>query len=149
MDARKERTDPSIASLSPCASSGRPEQARVAAMTESERSRPIMVGPISAVATGLDARMLGPPGPGSNERGTSGVQPPALAAAAALLHRGGEVSVPRPFVTRPPPAGSSGMRPALVYFAKAPRPGLVKTRLSPPLSPEAAATLYAAMLRDG
>jgi rSAM/selenodomain-associated transferase 1 len=37
---------------------------------------------------------------------------------------------------------------ALVYFAKAPRPGLVKTRLCPPLRPEAAARLYAAMLQD-
>ena len=36
----------------------------------------------------------------------------------------------------------------LIVFAKAPRPGLVKTRMSPPLSPEQAATLYGAMLDD-
>lgn len=36
----------------------------------------------------------------------------------------------------------------LSVFAKAPRPGRVKTRLSPPLSPEQAAGLYAAMLVD-
>ena len=37
----------------------------------------------------------------------------------------------------------------LSVFAKAPRPGQVKTRLSPPLSPEQAAELYDAMLSDG
>jgi hypothetical protein len=37
---------------------------------------------------------------------------------------------------------------ALVVFAKGPRPGLVKTRMSPPLSPEEAAELYAHMLDD-
>jgi len=31
---------------------------------------------------------------------------------------------------------------AVVVFAKAPRPGAVKTRLCPPLSPAAAAQLY-------
>ena len=36
----------------------------------------------------------------------------------------------------------------LVVFAKAPRPGAVKTRLCPPLDPCAAAELYRAMLRD-
>jgi len=36
----------------------------------------------------------------------------------------------------------------LSVFAKAPRPGRVKTRLSPPLSPDQAAALYAAMLDD-
>lgn len=36
----------------------------------------------------------------------------------------------------------------LSVFAKAPHPGRVKTRLSPPLSPESAASLYAAMLED-
>jgi rSAM/selenodomain-associated transferase 1 len=36
----------------------------------------------------------------------------------------------------------------LVVFAKAPRPGRVKTRLSPPLDPEQAAFLYDAMLQD-
>lgn len=35
-----------------------------------------------------------------------------------------------------------------IVFAKAPRPGLVKTRLCPPLSPEQAATFYRAMLGD-
>lgn len=37
---------------------------------------------------------------------------------------------------------------SLVVFAKAPRPGQVKTRLCPPLHPEQAAELYAAMLAD-
>jgi rSAM/selenodomain-associated transferase 1 len=36
----------------------------------------------------------------------------------------------------------------LVVFAKAPRPGLVKTRMSPPLSPEQAAELYTHLLDD-
>lgn len=36
----------------------------------------------------------------------------------------------------------------LAVFAKAPRPGEVKTRLSPPLSPGQAAALYDAMLGD-
>ncbi|MEZ4355669.1 MAG: TIGR04282 family arsenosugar biosynthesis glycosyltransferase [Myxococcota bacterium] len=36
----------------------------------------------------------------------------------------------------------------LVVFAKAPRPGLVKTRLSPPLSLDQSAALYADMLAD-
>ncbi len=40
------------------------------------------------------------------------------------------------------------MRSALVVFAKWPAPGAVKTRLSPPLTPEQAAELYAAMLDD-
>ena len=35
-----------------------------------------------------------------------------------------------------------------IVFAKAPRPGLVKTRLCPPLSPDQAATFYRAMLGD-
>lgn len=38
--------------------------------------------------------------------------------------------------------------PALIVFAKVPEPGRVKTRLSPPLTPEQAADLYAAFLRD-
>lgn len=47
----------------------------------------------------------------------------------------------------PAPAGSpAGER--LIVFAKAPVPGSVKTRLSPPLDPEAAAALYEACLRD-
>ena len=36
----------------------------------------------------------------------------------------------------------------LIIFAKEPRPGKVKTRLSPPLSPEAAAQLYHCFLQD-
>lgn len=36
----------------------------------------------------------------------------------------------------------------LIVFAKAPRPGLVKTRLSPPLSLEECAAFYDAMLAD-
>jgi len=36
----------------------------------------------------------------------------------------------------------------LIVFAKAPRAGLVKTRMSPPLSLEQASALYAAMLGD-
>lgn len=39
-------------------------------------------------------------------------------------------------------------RGVLVVFAKAPRAGLVKTRMSPPLSLEQAAALYAAVLDD-
>jgi rSAM/selenodomain-associated transferase 1 len=37
---------------------------------------------------------------------------------------------------------------ALVVFAKAPRPGAVKTRLCPPFTPAQAAALYACMLDD-
>jgi rSAM/selenodomain-associated transferase 1 len=37
---------------------------------------------------------------------------------------------------------------ALVIMAKAPRPGRVKTRLTPPLTPEQAATLHTCFLRD-
>ncbi len=40
------------------------------------------------------------------------------------------------------------MTSALVVFAKWPTPGAVKTRLCPPLTPEHAAELYAAMLDD-
>ncbi len=39
-------------------------------------------------------------------------------------------------------------RGTLVVLAKAPRPGLVKTRMCPPLTPEQAAELYACMLDD-
>jgi len=39
-------------------------------------------------------------------------------------------------------------RSVLALFAKAPIPGLVKTRLCPPLEPEQAASLYQAMLLD-
>lgn len=38
--------------------------------------------------------------------------------------------------------------PAVVYFAKAPVPGTVKTRLCPPLTPEEAAALYGAFLHQ-
>lgn len=41
-----------------------------------------------------------------------------------------------------------GDRCALAVFAKAPIPGTVKTRLSPPLTPEHAAGLHAALLED-
>ena len=41
-----------------------------------------------------------------------------------------------------------GVHGVLALFAKAPRPGQVKTRLCPPLTPEQAAELYDAMLRD-
>lgn len=37
---------------------------------------------------------------------------------------------------------------ALIIFAKNPLPGTVKTRLSPPLTPEEAAALYGCMLQD-
>lgn len=40
------------------------------------------------------------------------------------------------------------MNPALAIFAKTPLPGLVKTRLSPPLSPEQGAELYRCMMLD-
>ena len=40
------------------------------------------------------------------------------------------------------------MRPVIVLFAKAPLAGRVKTRLSPPLSPELAARLHDAFVRD-
>ena len=36
----------------------------------------------------------------------------------------------------------------MVYFAKAPRPGQVKTRLCPPLTPTEAACLYRAFLGE-
>ncbi|MEJ2093487.1 MAG: TIGR04282 family arsenosugar biosynthesis glycosyltransferase [Syntrophobacterales bacterium] len=39
-------------------------------------------------------------------------------------------------------------RPVLIIFAKEPRPGQVKTRLCPPLSPQAAARLYGQFLED-
>jgi len=40
------------------------------------------------------------------------------------------------------------MKPALAMFAKSPRAGAVKTRLTPPLSPEQGAELYRCMLLD-
>jgi hypothetical protein len=41
-----------------------------------------------------------------------------------------------------------GPRGVVIVFAKAPRPGLVKTRMCPPLTPEQAADLYGCMLDD-
>ena len=48
------------------------------------------------------------------------------------------------------PGGSSdrARQPAVVYFAKAPIAGLVKTRLVPPLTAEEAAALYRAFLKQ-
>ncbi len=43
---------------------------------------------------------------------------------------------------------SGARRAAFVVFAKAPRPGSVKTRMTPTLRPEAAADLYRCMLED-
>lgn len=40
------------------------------------------------------------------------------------------------------------MKGAILVFAKAPRPGLVKTRMTPPFSPSEAAELYACLLDD-
>ena len=39
-------------------------------------------------------------------------------------------------------------RGALIVFAKRPRAGQVKTRMTPPLTPEQAAALYACLLQD-
>jgi hypothetical protein len=44
--------------------------------------------------------------------------------------------------------GSSGSDRVLVIMAKAPRPGEVKTRLAPSLSPEAAVTFYCCLMDD-
>jgi uncharacterized protein len=51
---------------------------------------------------------------------------------------------------RAKPIGTSGALTdrVVVVFAKRPAPGVVKTRLCPPLTPEQAASLYAAMLDD-
>src|ERR1700692_2003077 len=43
---------------------------------------------------------------------------------------------------------SSGSDRVLVIMAKAPRPGAVKTRLAPPLSPAAVTALYCCLLDD-
>ncbi|HLO25188.1 MAG TPA: TIGR04282 family arsenosugar biosynthesis glycosyltransferase, partial [Geobacteraceae bacterium] len=43
---------------------------------------------------------------------------------------------------------SEELKKGLIIFAKRPVPGRVKTRLSPPLSPEQAAGLYRCMLED-
>ena len=40
------------------------------------------------------------------------------------------------------------MRRALVVVGKAPQPGVTKTRLTPPLTPEQAAALYGGFLQD-
>lgn len=45
-------------------------------------------------------------------------------------------------------SGEAGAGPVLALFAKAPRPGMVKTRLCPPLRPAEAAGLYAGWLRE-
>jgi rSAM/selenodomain-associated transferase 1 len=45
-------------------------------------------------------------------------------------------------------AGSSGSDRVLVIMAKAPRPGAVKTRLTPSLSPEAVTAFYCCLLDD-
>jgi rSAM/selenodomain-associated transferase 1 len=45
-------------------------------------------------------------------------------------------------------AGSSGSDRVLVIMAKAPRPGAVKTRLTPGLSPEAVTSFYCCLLDD-
>lgn len=57
---------------------------------------------------------------------------------------------PLPLGTGPPPAprGRAVPEEAVILLAKAPVPGAVKTRLCPPLSPRAAASLHARMLRD-
>jgi uncharacterized protein len=46
------------------------------------------------------------------------------------------------------PKDSWAGRPVLIIFAKEPAPGQVKTRLCPPLSPQAAARLYGQFLED-
>jgi len=48
---------------------------------------------------------------------------------------------------RSSPSSLTG-RPVLIIFAKEPLPGQVKTRLCPPLSPQAAARLYGQFLED-
>ena len=56
--------------------------------------------------------------------------------------------VPPPADPEHPESGSPARQGVLVVFAKRPTPGRVKTRMCPPLSPEQAAELYAAMLQD-
>lgn len=62
--------------------------------------------------------------------------------------------LPRPLARIHPPPSSGGNiippvpRSVLALFARTPEPGRVKTRLSPPLTPEQASELYAAMLLD-
>jgi uncharacterized protein len=46
------------------------------------------------------------------------------------------------------PRSSLNGRPVLIIFAKEPRPGQVKTRLCPPLLPQAVARLYSQFLED-
>jgi len=48
----------------------------------------------------------------------------------------------------PPGSGRAGTSPVVVYFAKVPIAGQVKTRLCPPLTPVEAAALYGAFLRQ-
>jgi rSAM/selenodomain-associated transferase 1 len=51
-------------------------------------------------------------------------------------------------VVLPNHSATHGMTALLIIFAKEPRPGQVKTRLSPPLSPQEAAQLYHSFLLD-
>ena len=46
------------------------------------------------------------------------------------------------------PFYNARVRPVIILFAKVPVPGRVKTRLSPPLSPDAAARLHSAFVAD-
>jgi hypothetical protein len=50
-----------------------------------------------------------------------------------------------PTLTHQASIGATGV---LIVFAKAPRPGFVKTRMTPPLSPEQASDLYSHLLDD-
>jgi rSAM/selenodomain-associated transferase 1 len=60
------------------------------------------------------------------------------------------IDLPHPFRILDPSRRSTEFagKCALAVMAKAPRPGKVKTRLSPPLTPEQASTLNACFLRD-
>ena len=59
-----------------------------------------------------------------------------------------DATPPRPPERGGPGDGGGAGQPALVVFAKVPEPGRVKTRLCPPLTPDQAAALYDAFLRD-
>jgi uncharacterized protein len=61
------------------------------------------------------------------------------------IHPGADYPRRTPNAQRPTPNASI---PAILLFAKAPLPGQVKTRLCPPLTPEAAAELQRACLLD-
>ena len=58
------------------------------------------------------------------------------------------ITILNPKMTEPAAAASRAGLCALVVMAKAPRPGSVKTRLSPPLKPEQATLLSVSFLRD-